>query len=322
MSYSSGPTAKRKATRISRESSVILSDAADDGIIAANPALQLGRRKANRADKLSPAERLQKVRPMSWEQRDAFLEAAKHARRYYPLFATLAKTGLRPGEAFALQPGDLDGRGRTLRVERALSLGRIKPPKTYEERSVDVTPELLQTIRQHLAWLRTEALRHGSGEPEWLFPNEEGKPMDESRVRKAFKRALKDARLPAFRLYDLRHTYASLLLAERAPITYVAEQLGHANASTTLRYYARWIPSKGRRWADLLDRVATAVRDTVIGAAEGVAEALGSKLGTRIWNQNEPGDPDALEVPGCVGGPSRTRTLDPLIKSQLLYQLS
>jgi integrase len=106
-------------------------------------------------------------------------------------------------------------RGRTLRVERALSLGRIKPPKTYEERSVDVTPELLQTIRQHLAWLRTEALRHGSGEPDWLFPNEEGKPMDESRVRKAFKRALKDAKLPAFRLYDLRHTYASLLLAER-----------------------------------------------------------------------------------------------------------
>ena len=106
------------------------------------------------------------------------------------------------------------------------------------------------------------------------------------------------------------------MVAERAPITYVAEQLGHANASTTLRYYARWIPSKGRRWADLLDRVATAVRDTVMSAAEGLAEALGSKLGTRIWNQNGTGDPDALEVPGCVGGPSRTRTLDPLIKSE------
>ena len=86
------------------------------------------------------------VRPMNWEQRDAFLEAAKRGRRYYPLFATLAKTGLRPGEAFALQPGDLDVRGRTLRVERALSLGRIKPTKTYEERAVDVTPDLLQAI--------------------------------------------------------------------------------------------------------------------------------------------------------------------------------
>jgi integrase len=106
---------------------------------------------------------------------------------------------------------------------------------------------------QHLAWIRSEALKQGTGEPTSLFPNEQGKPHDDSRVRKAFKRALKDAKLPTFRLYDLRHTYASLLVAERAPITYVAEQLGHANASTTLRYCARWIPSKGQRWADVLD---------------------------------------------------------------------
>src|SRR5262249_23957746 len=149
--------------------------------------------------------------------------------------------------------------------------------------TVDVTPELLRTIQQHLTWLKTEALRHGAGEPQWLFPNEEGGPMDESRVPKAFKRALKDAKLPAFRVYDLRHTYASLLLAERAPITYVPEQLGHANASTTLRYYAKWIPSKGQRWADLLDRVTTTVRGTVTSAAEGLATAVGSILGTKIW---------------------------------------
>jgi hypothetical protein len=47
-----------------------------------------------------------------------------------------------------------------------------------------------------------------------------------------------------------------------------------------------------------------------------------ASLARTIWNQNETGDPGALEVPDCVGGPSRTRTLDPLIKSQLLYQLS
>lgn len=62
-----------------------------------------------------------------------------------------------------------------------------------------------------------------------------------------FKRARGKAKLPAFRLYDLRHTYASLLLSAGAPITYVSAQLGHVNPSTTLRYYARWIPNKGRR---------------------------------------------------------------------------
>jgi len=72
-------------------------------------------------------------------------------------------------------------------------------------------------------------------------------------VRKVFKRALGKAKLPTFRLYDLRHTFASLLLAASAPITYVSAQLGHVNASTTLKYYARWIPNRGRRWVDLLD---------------------------------------------------------------------
>jgi hypothetical protein len=131
--------------------------------------------------------------------------------------------------------------------------------------------------------------------------------MDESRVRKVFKRALKQAKLPGFRLYDLRHTYASLLLAASAPITYVSAQLGHANPSTTLRYYARWIPSQGRRGVDLLDRLAS-----FIGVRR---EPLVPKL-EPAWNQKrESGTPDPLEVPDFFGGPSRTRTLDPLIKS-------
>ena len=160
-------------------------------------------------------------------------------------FATLAKAGLRPGEAFALKQEDLDLQDRTLRVERAWSLGGLKATKTYEDRSVDLTPDLTRLLQRHVAWLKTETLRRGRGELAWLFPNEEGKPLDESRVRKAFKRALGRAKLPGFRVYDLRHTYASLLLAAGAPITYVSAQLGHANPSTTLRYYASGSRAKG-----------------------------------------------------------------------------
>ena len=179
---------------------------------------------------------------------------------------------------------------------------------------VDLTPDLTATLQRHLTWLKAEALRRGAGESEWLFPNDDGHPMDESRVRKVYKQALRRARLPEFRVYDLRHTYASLLLAAGAPITYVSAQLGHANPSTTLRYYAKWIPSQGRRWVDILDRVASFF-------AEGF-RGLVPKL-EPTWNQkHESGTPDAAEVPDSFGGPSRTRTLDPLIKSQLLYQLS
>ena len=125
---------------------------------------------------------------MTWAQRDAFLEAAAAAPRHTTLFSLLAKTGARPSEAFALKPGDIDWGERTVRVERAWNLGRVKVTKTYEERTVDLTPELIQALARHMTWLKAEALRQGWGKPEWLFPNEEGKPHDEARVRKVFKR--------------------------------------------------------------------------------------------------------------------------------------
>ena len=71
--------------------SAMLSNAVDDGIIVANPAFQLGHRKTSRADRLTPADRLQKIRPMTWEERDAFLEAVAAVPRYNAFFATLAK---------------------------------------------------------------------------------------------------------------------------------------------------------------------------------------------------------------------------------------
>ena len=46
---------------------------------------------------------------------------------------------------------------------------------------------------------------YGWGEPAWLFPNEEGGPLDLSKVRKEYRRILKQAKIPHRRLYDLRH---------------------------------------------------------------------------------------------------------------------
>jgi hypothetical protein len=92
-------------------------------------------------------------------------------------------------------------------------------------------------------WLKAEAFRRGWGEPEWLFPNEVGRPMDEAKVSRVFRLVLERA--------GLRHTFASLLLAAGAPNTYVAAQLGHANPSTTLRFYAR--AAAGGDDADVID---------------------------------------------------------------------
>ena len=236
--------------------STILSEAMDDGYITGNPCYGVGRKGRQRAEAVTQAERVRKSRPMSPEQLVAFLGAsAKHAPRYVGLFTTMAGTGVRPGEAFAFKPEDADFSDLTMRVERAVTdEGQEKDTKTHEVRFVDLMPGLAAALQQHLIWLKEEGQRRGWGEPVWLFPNEEGKPYNHRAVGKVFRRVLRKAGLPSFRLYDLRHSYASLLLERGAPITYVSEQLGHADSSTTLRVYAHRIP-KGRRWVEILDGV-------------------------------------------------------------------
>src|SRR5262245_41354694 len=105
--------------------SVLLGDAVDDGIILTNPALQMGRRRRKRADSLTQTERLRKIRPMSSAQLATFLAVARRAehRRFHPLFLTLARAGLRPGEAFGLQSDDVEP-GRAHAPHRAQLVAR------------------------------------------------------------------------------------------------------------------------------------------------------------------------------------------------------
>jgi integrase len=118
----------------------------------------------------------------------------------------------------ALKPEDLDFRSLSVRVERAVTdEGRVKGTKTYETRIVEMTPDLAKTLKRHLTWLKAESLRTGRGEPEWLFPTEDGTLMDKDHLGGVFRRLLKRAGLSHHRVYDLRHTYASLLLADGAP---------------------------------------------------------------------------------------------------------
>ena len=84
----------------------------------------------------------------------------------------------------------------------------IKDTKTHETRDVDLSPDLTELLGDYLAALRRECLRNGWGEPEWLFPSSVMTPLDHNNVAKVYKRVLKRAQLPGFRLYDLRHTYA------------------------------------------------------------------------------------------------------------------
>ena len=136
---------------------------------------------------------------------------------------------------------------------------------------------VLQRLRAERA---AETLKRGWPEvPPWVFCSEAGTPLDLSNVTKAWRRVLKAAKLPGFRLYDLRHTFATELLAQGAPITYVAAQLGHTKPTTTLQWYAHWLPRGDKHWVDALDSAGAKARgDQLVtnraAAAGGVVEVI------------------------------------------------
>ena len=84
-----------------------------------------------------------------------------------------------------------------------------------------------------------------------MFASSKDTPLDaQNIVNRHFKPLLKQARLPSIRWHDLRHTYATLLLARGTHPTYVQKSLGHASVQLTLDRYSNWMPSMGRDTAD------------------------------------------------------------------------
>jgi len=86
------------------------------------------------------------------------------------------------------------------------------------------------------------------------FASVTGTALDESNVREALNRILDAAGLDRRGPHQMRHTFASLLLQDGVPITYVAAQLGHHDPSITLRVYSHWLPDASHtRLVDRLD---------------------------------------------------------------------
>jgi integrase len=133
--------------------------------------------------------------------------------------------------------------------------------------------------------------------PSWVFPSTRGTPLDPRNVRHAFARTLKKAELPAhFTPHSLRHTFASILLAEGKSPAYVQAQLGHASITLTVDTYGRWLPKGDKAAVDSLD------------------DAPAKRSGDRVVTFGAEGADSAPQVPDSESGPPRNRTANPLIK--------
>lgn len=180
-------------------------------------------------------------------------------------FYMLAVTaGLRLGELQALRWHDIDLDARHLTVSttfQGFANGEpvLSEPKTQRSRRTVVLSVLaIDALRAH----RTRQLeqRLGVG-PLWedrgfVFANSLGKPLDGNNLReRSFRRLLERAGLPPMRFHDLRHSAATLLMAEGVPVKAISEMLGHADITTTLRVYTHVLPTMHAQAAAAMDRL-------------------------------------------------------------------
>ncbi len=87
---------------------------------------------------------------------------------------------------------------------------------------------------------------------QWVF-HKDGRLLSQQTIRRRWESALADTGIRRRRLHDIRHTFASQLLANNAPVVYVSGQLGHSNPHITLTVYAHFIPSDTREIINTLD---------------------------------------------------------------------
>jgi integrase len=155
--------------------------------------------------------------------------------RFRTLIAAAILSGLRQGQLLGLHWRDVDFENELIHVRTALNRKRRDvPPKTERAvRDVILVPVLAQALRRHK---RESAFN----EPDdYVFTTRVGTPEHAAHIGlRALKPALEAAGLQPIRWHDLRHTFASLLIAGGANITFVSRQLGHTSSQITLGIYA------------------------------------------------------------------------------------
>jgi len=209
------------------------------------------------------------MKAMTPDEAGRFLAAVKDTR-FGPLFTFALTTGMRPQEYLALKWSDIDLIKRTATVRRAIVWSQKKgvgwhfdEPKTKQSRRTMPLPEsTARVLMEHKRRQAEERLRAGS---EWqdhglVFTTLLGDPLSiPSLTKQAFKPALTVASLPAFRLYDLRHSQATLLLSNGENPKVVSERLGHSTIVLTLDTYCHVLPDMQRQAADRIEQLLFAV---------------------------------------------------------------
>lgn len=227
---------------------------------------------------------LKAARELAEEQERSENQGLIPQRCWSALWHVLLGTGLRPGEAFALTWPDIDPEFENVNVRRNLVRVRgtsgyqLRKPKTKKaRRTVPLIPHAAEELKRWRIQQKRQRLFAG---PKWadhdfIFTTSLGGPL--YGARRSFKCVCARAGLgvwgeepkrvhasgplparqftPAFRIYDLRHTFVSLLLMDGHPVNVVAELVGHEQASFTIAKYGHALPKQTKQAAIKLEAV-------------------------------------------------------------------
>ena len=239
--------------------------AVDWRFIVANPASS-----RMRAAKRRKARENSKIGFLSPDQAKHFLEAV-HGDRYEALYVLALTSGMRQGELFGLQWPDIDFVRGKLTIQRALQRSKrrrseretqeaysLQPPKTAaSRRTIEIPPVTVTALCQQRQ--RQEEAK-ALADDEWreggfVFTSGRGTPLDTSNVLHHFHEILADAKMPKIRFYDLRHTHASLLIAEGVHPKKIAERLGHSSIKLTMDTYGHLFEGSDQESAERMERL-------------------------------------------------------------------
>jgi len=182
-------------------------------------------------------------RTLTPEQARLLLDCLKD-HRLRALYALMLSVGLRKGEALGLRWEDLDERTQVLRCTRQLQWedGKLitqdtKTPKS--RRSLNLPAQLMAELRAHKARQAAERLALGEAwvDSGYMFTTQIGTPIDGRNLLRDFKKITQAAGLGDWTIHELRHSSASLMLAQGVPLQVVSEVLGHASIRMTADVY-------------------------------------------------------------------------------------
>lgn len=221
----------KSLTMIRAVFNVMFNDALADELITRNPMSLIKKPKNVSVNEILP-----------FKQDEIFNLLGHIQERMRAVFAIGFFTGMRTGELVALKWNDIDFENNVIKVRRAKRQNVESLPKTKSSiRDIDIIDILLPYLQEHL--------KYKTDESEYMFNSLHKRPftcfhsISRTYWRPIFDKIDIEYRNP----YQMRHTFASMMISNGEDILWVSKMLGHTNSAITLTMYARYIENKDKK---------------------------------------------------------------------------